>query len=653
MEGAGATAGPGLEDAVATAGLVEENVRQRVACQDPAAKARLTLEIQRLHALVAKAPPDAKHRQRPDPAEEGAMDSKRRNIERAPLAGLLKLQHTGAAAQAAAVVVCCLSADRKSVLILHRGEGAPWCPSTWSLPGGAIDDGEAQLEAAVRELREETGLEATGIDPLGGRFRLQHPGDDVVQAFVCVPRDTGRLGSSSDFPGGLPVSPELGYPENDAWRWVSLSEALCCEQCTPDNVVLIRHALSAAQQQDDCEGGVCTRGGSAGSSAHDVPGPAALSLARTVSNHDRSGDEQGLFNVDFSITEGEGLRTQGDLDRELSEVWRTADASEIRDTTRETVGADYDVFTGKRFNLVKYEKTEANAVTGKFEPPSGQNQFVVLDNVLGEEQCKRMHELVTQKWKPIEPRYRESDVYVLNAPLLSKEMERRLQPFVPDSITDEFGQTWDLVGANNGFFRLISYVNDKRDKYPMHYDLPGNRLDSGVLPGCQDDETRGRRSEVAKTMLTFNMYLNGSESFGGGIFSVFESPSSPWFTIEPRAGRAFLFRQGQTKGYLHDAGAIDLSSHPGGHKSIVRIDFVYRRRGSPAPQMACMTTCKFCPERFADQDAASLHVGIHDNPVTPGYEEWKRRLDATFATSKKTALERTQSEGRRAAVMGL
>ena len=69
--------------------------------------------------------------------------------------------------------------------------------------------------------------------------------------------------------------------------------------------------------------------------------------------------------------------------------------------------------------------------------------------------------------------------------------------------------------------------------------------------------------------------------------------------------------------------------------------------------MACMTTCKFCPERFADQDAASLHVGIHDNPVTPGYEEWKRRLDATFATSKKTALERTQSEGRRAAVMGL
>ena len=89
----------------------------------------------------------------------------------------------------------------------------------------------------------------------------------------------------------------------------------------------------------------------------------------------------------------------------------------------------------------------------------------------------------------------------------------------------------DLVGANNGFFRLISYVNDGTDKYPKHYDLPGNRLDSGVLPGCQDDATRGRRSEVAKTMLAFNMYLNGPESFGGGTFTVYEIPATSTFDI--------------------------------------------------------------------------------------------------------------------------
>ena len=400
-----------------------------------------------------------------------------------------------------------------------------------------------------------------------------------------------------------------------------------------------------------------------------------LSLPRQVSNRDRNGDDQGLFNVDFAVKQEEALRRQSEIDRELSEVWRTTTAPEIADTTRETVGAKYDEFSGPRFNLVSYAKKTPNKVTGRLEPASGQDQFVVLDSVLGEEECKRMHKIVTENWQPIEPRYRESDVYVLSAPLLSKEMERRLEPYVPDTITDELGQEWELVGANNGFFRLISYVNDGTDKYPKHYDLPGNRLDSGVLPGCQDDETKGRRSQVAKTMLTFNMYLNGKEAFSGGIFTVFESPSVPWFTIEPKAGRAFLFRQGQTKGYLHDAGAVDLSNHPHGHKTIVRIDFVYRRRGPEAPELAMMTACKFCPERFADKDAASLHDGIRvspatvgpshlaarssdadrcceqDNPVSKGYDEWSARLDATFETSKK--LDRTPSQGRRAAVMGL
>ena len=131
-------------------------------------------------------------------------------------------------------------------------------------------------------------------------------------------------------------------------------------------------------------------------------------------------------------------------------------------------------------------------------------------------------------------------------------------------------------------------------------------------------------------------------------------PSVAWFTIEPCAGRAFLFRQGQAKGYLHDAGAIDLADHPGGHKSIVRIEFVYRRRGAEAKELADMTACKFCPERFADKDAASLHHGIHDNPVSAGYDEWARRLDATFQASRATAAaNRTPSQGRRAAVMGL
>ena len=81
--------------------------------------------------------------------------------------------------------------------------------------------------------------------------------------------------------------------------------------------------------------------------------PSGGSLARAMSNSDQAGDEQGLFNVDFAIKETEGLRRQAHIDRELSELW-TSHAISIMDTTRETVGAKYDEFTGERFDLVAY-----------------------------------------------------------------------------------------------------------------------------------------------------------------------------------------------------------------------------------------------------------------------------------------------------------
>ncbi len=68
-----------------------------------------------------------------------------------------------------AVGVVCLRGD--AVLLIRRG--TPPRLGEWSLPGGRIEPGERTMDAALRELREETAVEAeiTGlIDVVDGLF---------------------------------------------------------------------------------------------------------------------------------------------------------------------------------------------------------------------------------------------------------------------------------------------------------------------------------------------------------------------------------------------------------------------------------------------------------------------------------------------------
>ena len=76
------------------------------------------------------------------------------------------------------VVVGALVRDGR-VLLGHRRPDKRAYPDVWDLPGGVMEDGESELDALARELREELGVWSARSDRLrqrGGRA----PADGVL-----------------------------------------------------------------------------------------------------------------------------------------------------------------------------------------------------------------------------------------------------------------------------------------------------------------------------------------------------------------------------------------------------------------------------------------------------------------------------------------
>jgi 8-oxo-dGTP pyrophosphatase MutT (NUDIX family) len=116
----------------------------------------------------------------------------------------------------------------------------------WDFPKGLVEPGEQPLDAAVREVREETTLEHLAFD-WGTRFMDTGPyNKGKISRYYIARSDETRV--------HLPINPELGFPEHQEARWVRFDTALSMVSPRLVPVVHWANATIGAQGPPDAQG---------------------------------------------------------------------------------------------------------------------------------------------------------------------------------------------------------------------------------------------------------------------------------------------------------------------------------------------------------------------------------------------------------------
>ena len=87
----------------------------------------------------------------------------------------------------------------------------------WDFPKGVVEPGEASIDAAIRETAEEAAISDLAFRWGEGYCETAPYGRGKVARYYVAETTQASI--------TLPISPELGHPEHDEWRWVRFDEA--------------------------------------------------------------------------------------------------------------------------------------------------------------------------------------------------------------------------------------------------------------------------------------------------------------------------------------------------------------------------------------------------------------------------------------------